>query len=50
LGNRALVGFPDITYLILPNDGMLTKQFVDKPTHGQSVHGLDNPRTGQFVD
>jgi len=28
----------------------LTGQIADKPTHGQSSHGLDNSRTGQLAD
>jgi len=29
---------------------MATEQFVDKPTRGQSSHGLDNSPTGQLAD
>jgi len=28
----------------------LTEQLADKPTRGQSTHGLDNSRTSQLAD
>jgi len=41
-----LVHFVDVTNFI----HMLTGQFADKPTRGQSSRGLDNSRTSQLAD
>ena len=41
---------PTDPYVDLAANTALSEQFADKPTRGQSIHGLVNSQTGQLAD